>query len=466
MLEVIRHIVAAEGEHRHRIVTYYAHCARRRRGGLRRHYRADEYAVFPVARFIDQRSRFRASAAEYHSGDRHALRIFEFGGEAGAVLRRSGETGVRMSALDGFAVRVYHAARPLVAFPVEDVLRRILVESFPPYRLGAGIVNDVGEYRSALRGFESVGIGFRVRSGSYAEEAVFGVDGIEHTAATFTDPRDIVAHGEDFISFRGVGFRRNEHCEVGLAASGGERRRDVFDLAVGLLYAEDEHVLRHPAFFPALIGSDTEREALFAEKHVAAVTGVKAVNGVVLGELADITVLFFEFDLAVDAAHEIVGIAELVENFLRHAGHDRHVQYDVDGVGELDAVFGEGRSDLAHTEGDYIHRSAFHATVRYSVEFSVSFFGVHPVVGGTGVLLLAGADERPAFHARHVVDGGAVIEASGKQLAVAFIDLAGGAGNLGELVELFLAAVDPYYLVGLHKVDVLLDEIENVFIGR
>ena len=50
-------------------------------------------------------------------------------------------------------------------------------------------------------------------------------------------------------------------------------------------------MLCHPAFFPTLIGSDTESKAFLTEKNVAAVTGVYGNNGVVLRELADVSLL-------------------------------------------------------------------------------------------------------------------------------------------------------------------------------
>ena len=47
-------------------------------------------------------------------------------------------------------------------------------------------------------------------------------------------------------------------------------------------------MLRLPSFVSALIGSDTQSEALLAEQDVSAVTGVNGDDGVILRELADI----------------------------------------------------------------------------------------------------------------------------------------------------------------------------------
>ena len=42
----------------------------------------------------------------------------------------------------------------------------------------------------------------------------------------------------------------------------------------GILDAQDEHMLGHPALVLAQVGGDAQRKALFAQQHVAAVTGV------------------------------------------------------------------------------------------------------------------------------------------------------------------------------------------------
>ena len=78
MLEVISHIVATEGDHSHRIVTYYANCTGCCSGGFGSHNGADEYAVFPVACFIDQWSSLCTSATEDDSRNWNALLVFKF----------------------------------------------------------------------------------------------------------------------------------------------------------------------------------------------------------------------------------------------------------------------------------------------------------------------------------------------------------------------------------------------------
>ncbi len=84
---------------------------------------------------------------------------------------------------------------------------------------------------------------------------------------------------------------RDEHGEVGLAAGGGEGGGDVGLLALGVLDAEDEHVLGHPALVPGHGGGDAQGEALLAEQGIAAVAGAVAPDLARLGEVDDVFLL-------------------------------------------------------------------------------------------------------------------------------------------------------------------------------
>ena len=224
-------------------------------------------------------------------------------------------------------------------------------------------------------------------------------------------------------------------------------------------------MLRHPALLPAEVGSDAQRKALFAQQHVSAVAGVDRDDGVVLGEVANVAVFLINLALAVQAAHPVVAVTQSFEHILAHAGHDRHVQHDVDGVGQLNAVFGKGRADRTHGIGDDVHRAALVAAAGDVVQHLVRFRRGLPVVGGTGVLFLFGADEGAALHTGNVVDGGAVQIAAGQLLLVELNHLAGGAGLLAQLLKLLLAAGDPNDLVGLDESDFVFDPVENRLVG-
>ena len=70
------------------------------------------------------------------------------------------------------------------------------------------------------------------------------------------------------------------------------------------------------------------------------------------------------------------------------------------------------------------------------------------MVGGAGILFLAGADEGAAFHTGHVVDGSAVQIAARQLLLVQLNHLTGLAGLLAKAFQLLLRAVDPDDLIG------------------
>ncbi len=97
--EVIAHVVAAEGQHRHRVAAHLADRAGRGGRHLRAHRRADVDAGAPVEGLVDQRHRRRAAAAEDDGADRHALGLLPVGIDGRALRGRRGEAGVGMRGL-------------------------------------------------------------------------------------------------------------------------------------------------------------------------------------------------------------------------------------------------------------------------------------------------------------------------------------------------------------------------------
>ena len=61
-------------------------------------------------------------------------------------------------------------------------------------------------------------------------------------------------------------------------------------------------MLGHPAFVSAQIGGYAQSKALFAQQDVSAVTGVDGNNGVVLRELADISLFLVDVAFAVKSS--------------------------------------------------------------------------------------------------------------------------------------------------------------------
>ena len=160
----------------------------------------------------------------------------------------------------------------LVALPVCCILGRILVKTFPPSCHIIIVDSNVCEDCILSCRCKCVVVALCVCTGSNAEEAVLGVDSVKSAVSAGLHPSDIITNGEYFVALILVSLRRNEHCEVGLAASRGECCCDILDVAIGLLNAEDKHMFSHPAFLPTLVRSDTECEALLAEQYVTAVS--------------------------------------------------------------------------------------------------------------------------------------------------------------------------------------------------
>ena len=73
--------------------------------------------------------------------------------------------------------------------------------------------------------------------------------------------------------------------------------------------------------FLALVGSDAQRKALFAQQHVAAVAGVDGPDGVVLREVDDVAVLLIDVRFGVQAADKVVGLSpRCLKRLLRPCG--------------------------------------------------------------------------------------------------------------------------------------------------
>ena len=220
-------------------------------------------------------------------------------------------------------------------------------------------------------------------------------------------------------------------------------------------------MLGQPVFLTAQVGSNAQSEALLALEHVAAVTGVHRDDGVLLGELDDVALLGVQVCLAVETLDEVSRVTQLVQDGLAHTGHDGHVQDNIDGIGQLDAVLGERRAHRTHAVGNHVHGTALHGAGADAVQHGVHFHGVHPVVGGACVFLLLAADEGAALHTGHIAGVRAVEIAAGQLLLVQLIDLTGGAGLFPQSLQLILGAIDPDDLVRGGELDLLVDPIQH-----
>ncbi len=351
----------------------------------------------------------------------------------------------------------------LLTCPLSSILRRILSELLPPNSVIGVIESNVCEDSAFLSASESVVVRLCICSGSNAEEAVLRVDSVESAVLAGLHPSDIVADCEYLIAVLLVSLRGNEHSEVGLTASRRESSSDVLDLAVGLLNAEDEHMLSHPGLVLTLEGSDTESEALLAEENVSAVSRVDRPDSILFRELNDISLLGVNVSLRVETSYEIVrSIAEVLESLLTHTSHDVHVENNVDRVSYLNADLSERRTDRTHRIRDNVHSSALHNAVVHRCKESLHLVGVHPVVCRTSASLFLRADESSVLNAGNVVLAGSVVETVGVLLLIELVHFVpaviGERSNFfSKGVELLLRAVDPDNVLRLAESDHLID---------
>ena len=217
----------------------------------------------------------------------------------------------------------------------------------------------------------------------------------------------------------------------------------------------------HPAFLPALVGSDTESKALLTEKNVTAVCGVNGNDGVVFGEVADVSLFGIYVTFSVETSYPVVGVAENVEDSLTDTSHNSHVEYNVDGVGNFDTDLSERRADRTHGERNNVHGSALVGTASDIIELCVHFLGFAPVVGGTCVFFFLGADEGSVFYTSNVVGFGSVIVATGELFFVELDHFACCASFSAKSFELFFATVDNNYVIGSEKSFHVFNPIEN-----
>ena len=131
--EIIAHVVAAEGQHGHRVAAHFADRARRRGRHFRAHGRADVNAGAPVEGLIDQGHGRGAAPAEDDRADRHALGVLpcrdRWSGhcEAGAVKRALGWAALAPVSCGDLAASTF--------CPASRGIRRAARRSCPPTRL-------------------------------------------------------------------------------------------------------------------------------------------------------------------------------------------------------------------------------------------------------------------------------------------------------------------------------------------
>ena len=359
--EIVGHVVAAERQHGERIAAHFADLAGGGGGGFRSHGGGQINTEVPVEGFVNQRHHVGAAAAENEGGDGHALGVFPGRVERRALVRRRGKAGVGMRRLAAGLLADFR--RPRLAGPVGQAGRRFLAHALPP-DIAIGSQRHIGEDDVFFHGRHGVEVGgFR---GARRDAKIPGlrIDGVEVAILTGLDPGDVVADGGDLPAIQRL--RRDQHGEVGLAAGGREGSRHVVLLPFRRFDAEDQHVLRQPAFVARHVGGDAQRETFLAEQGIAAVAGAVGPDFPRLGKMHDVFGVFVAGPRHVllpgakrhadrmQAGNEGAVRAEHIQHRTAHAGHDAHVHRHIGRIADLHADVGDVRAERAHAEGHHV----------------------------------------------------------------------------------------------------------------
>ena len=114
-----------------------------------------------------------------------------------------------MSSVCALVLLVKLGIIPLISLPVNCVLGRIIIKTFPPYCIVIKIMNNVGENSISLGCSERVGVGLFIGTGSNSEEAVLGIYCVKSAVLADTNPCDIIAYAPYLVALLLEKFRRN-----------------------------------------------------------------------------------------------------------------------------------------------------------------------------------------------------------------------------------------------------------------
>ena len=342
--KVVAHVVAAKRQHGKRVAAHHALLAKGGGGGFAAHGGGHVHAFDPVARFGDQRHGAGAAAAEDEGINLHALGVVPGRVEHRVVRRRHGKTGVGVGGLGpGF---LGDGRGPMPALPVDQMRRQLAavvgLQPFPPHVAIVG-QRHVGEDHVAVQAGHAVGVGLQVGARCHAEVTGLGVDGPQAAVGLRLNPGDVVAHGGHAPARKPC--RRHQHGKVGLAAGAGEGRCNVVLHPFGAGHAQNQHVLGQPALVLPHLGSDAQRQALFAQQGVAAVARAIAPDFARFREVDDVFrrrvagpgggiggTLGQRCAHGVHAGHESAIGPQHIPHFAAHARHQPHVHGHVGAI--------------------------------------------------------------------------------------------------------------------------------------
>ena len=165
-----------------------------------------------------------------------------------------------------------------------------------------------------------------------------------------------------------------------------------------------------------------------------------------------------------EAGDEVPLLAEDLHRAPSHPGHDSHRGSDVGRISELHADVCDVRAKRAHRERNDVEGAPAHRALEEVLEHLAHLLGIAPVVRGTGLLSLLGADEGAVLDARDVARVGAS-EIRVRALGVGEL-LEGPPVDqlLTQAVVLLRGAVAPVDLLGVGQPGKPLDPVDQLVV--
>ena len=287
--------------------------------------------------------------------------------------------------------------------PIDETFGGFRGHTLPPH-VSVGCGGNVGE--DGVGGEHVHGNGVCCRAGSWSntEEARFRVDGAQAAIPSRCEPGDVIADGFNLPP----GEAWLHHGEISFATGTGEGRNHVVGLTLGARNFDEQHVLGHPAFFFGQNRRDAKGERFLRQESVSTIGRSKRPDFFRLGEVRNV------FGLVAGPGSIVVAVGEgcshgvealdpgcAVRNFVEHLVADPHhhvkTQNDVGRICDLHPEAGHRGVQGAHREGNDIEGSTAHCPVTEFAQGGAHGGRVFPVVGGTGIEGVRGANESSRF---------------------------------------------------------------------
>ena len=228
-------------------------------------------------------------------------------------------------------------------------------------------------------------------------------------------------------------------------------------------------MLREPALLARHDRGDAQREAFLPEQRVAAVAAAEGPDLLGLGIMHDVLMLLVagpgdvllprrkRGSNRVHARNEVAVGPHHLEHLAANTRHELHVRHHVGRIGEFHTDVGDMRPQRPHAVGDHVHRASAHAAFEELPQLCPHLVRRHPVIVGTGVLLVAAADKGALFHACDIIGIGPRHEAARALLWIELDQHPARDHLSAQPVVLFLRAVAPVDPLGLGESRDLLD---------